>query len=258
MRAAVEYDGSRFCGFQWQPSVRTVAATLETELSRMLDEPVKLTGAGRTDTGVHASGQVVSFTTARSFPFERLAIALNSSLPPDVSVRDVAVVAPEFSARFTARERTYVYAILNRPDRSALLAERAYHVYRPLDLARMREAAAALVGTHDFRSFCATVPDNGITVRTVRALEIERREAFVRVRISADGFLHRMVRPIVGTLVECGVGRRQPRDLPAMLEARARAAAGLTAPPHGLYLAGVKYEDGYDSYAEPPVFAWSP
>ncbi len=257
MRAAVEYDGSRFCGFQWQPSVRTVAATIEAELARMLDEPVKLTGAGRTDTGVHASGQVVSFTTARSFPFQRLAIALNSSLPADISVRDVAVVPDGFSARFSARERTYVYAILNRPDRSALLAERAYHVYRPLDLARMREAAALLVGEHDFRSFCASVPDNGITVRTVRMLEIERRDAIVRVRIAADGFLHRMVRTIVGTLVECGSGRRDPRAVRSMLDARSRAAAGLTAPPHGLYLAGVRYEDGYDSYAEPAVFPWS-
>ncbi len=236
--------------------MRTVAGTLEAELSRMLDEPVTLTGAGRTDTGVHASGQVVSFTTARSFPFERLAIALNSSLPSDVSVRDVAIVRDGFSARFSARERAYVYAILNRPDRSALLAERAYHVYRPLDLARMREAAAWLIGEHDFRSFCATVPDNGITVRTIRSLELERRGAFVRVRISADGFLHRMVRTIVGTLVECGSGRREPSEVGRMLEARARAAAGLTAPPHGLYLAGVKYDDGYDSYAEPTVFPW--
>ncbi len=238
--------------------MRTVAATIEAELSRTLDEPVKLTGAGRTDMGVHASGQVVSFTTARSFPFERLAIALNSALPSDVSVRDVAIVAPAFSARFSARERTYVYAIYNRPDRSALLAERAYHVYRALDLARMREAASALVGEHDFRSFCATIPDNGITVRTVRELEIEQRGAFVRIRISADGFLHRMVRTIVGTLVECANGRREPGAVRAMLEARERAAAGLTAPPHGLYLAGVKYVDGYDSYTEPATFAWAP
>jgi len=218
-------------------------------------EPIKITGAGRTDTGVHASGQVISFHTSRSFPFERLAIALNSNLESDLSVRDVTVVDAQFSARFSARERTYVYAILNRRDRSALLAHRAFHVYRNLDLDAMLRAAEYLVGEHDFRSFCGTLPEGGGTVRRVNWLAIENRDDLVRLQISADGFLHRMVRTIVGTLVECGIGRRDPNALPGILTARNRAAAGLTAPAHGLYLAGVKYEDGYDSYAEPPVFA---
>ena len=234
---------------------RTVGGVLEGALSRMLRETVKVSAAGRTDTGVHASGQVVSFTTARSFPFERLAIALNSSLPHDVSVRDVAIVPPRFSARFSARERTYVYAMLNRPDRSALSAHTAFHVYAPLDLERMREAASALVGEHDFRSFCATLPENGSgTVREIRTLDLERRGEYIRLQISANGFLHRMVRTIVGTLVECGKGRRDPASIAKILAAKERAAAGLTAPPHGLYLAGVKYGDGFDSYAEPPLF----
>jgi tRNA pseudouridine38-40 synthase len=237
-----------------QASGRTVAGELEHAFSTLLAEPIKISGAGRTDTGVHASGQVVSFTTARSFPFERFAIAANATLPPDISVRDATLVDARFSARFSARERTYVYALLNRPDRSALLATRAFHVYRaPLDLDAMRAAAAHLIGERDFRSFCATLPDGGITVRTVRTLEIERCDPFVRVRISADGFLHRMVRTIVGTLVECGLHRRDPGSIPAILAARERPAAGLTAPPHGLYLAGVRY-DGYDSFSMPPLF----
>lgn len=234
---------------------RTVGGVLEETLSKLLRETVKISAAGRTDTGVHASGQVVSFTTARSFPFERLAIAMNSAMPHDVSIRDVSIVQPSFSARFSARERTYVYAMLNRPDRSALSARSAYHVYAPLDLERMRAAASMLVGEHDFRSFCATLPENGSgTVREVRMLELERRGEFIRLQISANGFLHRMVRTIVGTLVECGTGRRDVDSVRAALEAKARAAAGLTAPPHGLYLAGVKYDDGFDSYAEPPLF----
>ena len=175
-----------------------------------------------------------------------------------MSVRDAAVVSYGFSARFSARERTYVYAILNRPDRSALLARRAYHVYRALDLDAMQEAARALIGTHDFRSFCGTLPDGGNTVRTVRSLTLERRGAFIRVQIAADGFLHRMVRTVVGTLVECGSGRREPASLAAVIAARDRSAAGLTAPAHGLYLAGVKYDDGYDSFQEPAVFPWVP
>ena len=218
-----------------------------------MDEPVKIAGAGRTDTGVHASGQVISFTTSRAFPFDRLAIAMNSNLPHDVSVRDVAVVDSQFSARFSATERTYVYGIYAQRDRSALLSHRAYHVYRTLDLERMRAAAAHLIGEHDFRSFCGMLPEHGPTIRTVRSLRIEEMGPYVRIQISADGFLHRMVRTVVGTLVECGTGRRDPNSMPAILAARARSAAGLTAPAHGLYLAGVKYTDGYDSFREPPL-----
>jgi tRNA pseudouridine38-40 synthase len=219
-----------------------------------MNEPVKITGAGRTDTGVHASGQVISFTTSRSFPFERLAIALNANLPNDISVRDVAVVDRTFSARFSARERTYVYAILNRVDRSSLLSHRAFHVYRDLDLDAMLTAAHHVVGEHDFRSFCGALPEGGVTIRNVRALEMHMRSGLLRIQITADGFLHRMVRTIVGTLVECGVGRRDPNSLAEVITARDRRRAGLTAPAHGLYLAGVAY-DGYNSYLEPPVFA---
>ena len=218
-----------------------------------MNEPVKIAGAGRTDTGVHASGQVISFSTTRAFPFERLAIALNSTLPEDISVRDVAIVEPRFSARFSALERTYVYMIHNEQQRSALLAHRAYHVYHALDLDAMREAAQHLLGEHDFRSFCGMLPEHGPTIRTVKTLELEPHGPYLRIQISADGFLHRMVRTIVGTLVECGIGRRDPAAIPAILTARARAAAGLTAPAHGLYLAGVKYNDGYDSFKEPPL-----
>ena len=238
-----------------QAAGRTVGGELERALSALFDESVKISAAGRTDTGVHASGQVISFHTARSFPFERLSIALNSTLPQDISVRDVALAGDGFSARFSARERTYVYAILNRPERSALFAHRAFHVYRQtLDLDAMRAAASHVVGKHDFRSFCGVLPENGITVREVRALGIAARGDLVRIAISADGFVHRMVRTIVGTLVECGLGRRDPGSLAEILAARDRRAAGLTAPAHGLYLAGVRY-DGYDSFREPPVFA---
>jgi tRNA pseudouridine38-40 synthase len=254
VRCAVEYDGTAFLGFQVQAQGRTVAGELERALGKLLEEPVKITGAGRTDTGVHASGQVISFRTTRSFPFDRLAVAMNSTLPDDVGIRDVTLVPSNFSARFSAQERTYVYAILNRSSRAALLAHRVFHVYRrSLDLEAMRAAAGYLTGEHDFRSFCGVVPESGITVRTVSSLEISAHGELVRVQISADGFLHRMVRTIVGTLVECGLGRRDPATMPAILDACDRGAAGLTAPPAGLYLAGVSY-DGYDSFEMPPIF----
>jgi len=251
---AVEYDGTDFCGFQRQPVVRTVAGVLEAALAKLFCEPVKITGAGRTDTGVHATAQVVSLATSAVFPFERLSLALNSELPDDVSVRDCAIVDADFSARFSARERTYVYAILNQRSPSALLAKRAYHVWRELDLERMRDAARPLIGEHDFRSFCGVLPESGVTVRTVRNIQLDRIGKLIRVELSADGFLHHMVRTIVGTLVECGLGKREANDVPAILEARDRSAAGYNAPPHGLYLAGVRYDE-YDSFSEPAICA---
>ncbi|MDQ2873056.1 MAG: tRNA pseudouridine(38-40) synthase TruA [Candidatus Eremiobacteraeota bacterium] len=254
MRAVVEYDGTKFCGLQYQTNARTVAGELEAALSALLRHPVKLTAAGRTDAGVHATGQVITFATPAAFPFERLALAMNANLPDDVSVRDVAVVDANVSARFSAVERTYVYAILNRRAPSAVLRHFAYHVLRGLDLAAMRAAAGQLIGEHDFRSFCGMLPESGPTLRAVRSLEVERRGELVRLAISADGFLHRMVRNIVGTLIECGTGRRDAAEMPAILAARARAAAGITAPARGLYLAGVRYRDGFDSFAEPPLF----
>jgi tRNA pseudouridine38-40 synthase len=235
--------------------VRTVGGVLEAVLLRLFRETVKVSCAGRTDTGVHASGQVVSFRTSRSFPFDRLALALNSELPHDLTVRETAIVDDGFSARFAADERTYVYAIFNRRPPSALLARSVYHVWAPLDLEKMRAGAEHVIGAHDFRSFCGMLPDGGVTLRTVRRLALEKRGDLIRVEIAADGFLHRMVRTIVGTLVECGSGRRDPGSVSDIVEARSRSAAGITAPAQGLYLAGVRYPDGFDSYQEPPIFA---
>lgn len=253
LRLSVEYDGARFAGFQWQPQVRTVAGALEAALERLFGQSLKVSAAGRTDAGVHATGQVVSFAAPRDVPVEGLLAALRGLLPRDLGVREAAIVDPSFSARFSALERTYVYAIDARRARSPLRAPYAYHVWKPLDVERMRAAAPPMVGEHDFRAFCGAEPENGITIRSVHRLTLERRGDLVRVEISAAGFLHRMVRAIVGTLVECGTGRREPQDVPAILAARNRQLAGHNAPAHGLYLAGVRYAD-YDSYAEPPIF----
>lgn len=221
----------------------------------MLDEPIKITAAGRTDTGVHATGQVISFKTSRNFPFERLRIALNNELPADISIREAGTAPENFSARFSAVERTYIYAILNRRFPSALLARSAYRVWSPMDLEAFNAAASPLIGEHDFRSFCGMLPDSGPTVRELKVLRAERRGELVRIEITADGFLHRMVRTLVGTLVECAVGRREPASLGGLLAARAREVTGHTAPAQGLYLAGVRYDDGFSSFGEPPVFS---
>jgi len=253
-RLVVEYDGTAFCGFQFQPELRTIARELEAEISRAFDEPVKLTCAGRTDAGVHALGQVVSFVAHDRFPIERLAIALNSALPPDLSVRDCARAADGFSARHAAIERRYAYVVLARRERSAALAHRAHHERRPLDLARTRAAAAQLVGSHDFRSFCGVPPDRGATtVRMLHALEIEDDAPLLRFHLRGQGFLHRMVRIIVGTLLEIGAGRREPEEIAAILAARDRRRAGPTASASGLYFVGARYPE-FDS--APPAAAF--
>jgi tRNA pseudouridine38-40 synthase len=168
-------------------------------------------------------------------------------------VRQSEIVEDAFSARFSARQRTYVYAILNRRAPSALLARYAWHVAQPLDLTPMRAASACFVGQHDFRSFAAAASEER-TVREIYRLRIEPHGELIRLEISANGFLHHMVRTIVGTLAECGEGRRNASAVAAVLAGGDRAAAGLTAPAAGLYLAGVRYGDGYDSFAEPPIF----
>jgi tRNA pseudouridine38-40 synthase len=242
----VEYDGTDFCGFQFQPHMRTVAGELEATLSRLFDEPVKIAAAGRTDAGVHAVGQVISFATERDFPTERLALAANSLLPLDVSLREAARVPAGFSARLHALERRYTYVILNRTQPLATLRRFSHHEHRELDLARMRHAARDFEGTHDFISFCGVMPNDGNTVRTVRAVEIESEPPLLRLHFAAKGFLHRMVRVMTGTLLEIAVGRRPADAVPALLAARDRTVAGPTVPPQGLFLVGVAYAD-FDS-----------
>ncbi len=246
-RLVVEYDGSAFHGLQFQPALRTIAGSLETGLSRLFHEAVTITAAGRTDAGVHATGQVVSFSTARDFPVERLALALNANTPADVMVRDAALAHDGFSARFDALERVYDYIVLNRPFGSAVWRARAWHVARTIDEARFREAAAPLVGEHDFVTYCGALPERGSTVREVRSIELVRREDLVRVTVRGNAFLHRMVRVIVGTLVGCATGYRDVGFAERALRTRERGAAGPTAPAHGLYLAGVRYA-GFDTY----------
>ena len=169
-----------------------------------------------------------------------------------MSVREAALEADGFSARFDALARTYEYLILNQPLRSAVLRRWTHHVHRPIDDGLMLDAARELLGTHDFVAFCGVLPDFGGTERTIQTIECERAGSLVRVRIAADGFLHHMVRVVAGTLVEIATGRRDPGDIPAILAARDRRRAGYTAPASGLFLAGVRYP-GFDSYARPEL-----
>lgn len=240
----VEYDGSGYSGFARQAQAPSIAAELETALATLLGHPVRLVAAGRTDAGVHATGQVVSLTTESDFRIERLPIAVSALLRE----RGIAVVravtrTAGFSARFDALARTYRYKILNRAAPSPLERLRVFHVGALLDVASMREAAAALLGTHDFAALSAADPAAEKTVRTIRHIEVARTGDIVELDVTADSFLHHMVRVLMGTLVEVGRHRRPAGSIRALLASRRREQAGFTAPPHGLYLTHVDYAE---------------
>jgi tRNA pseudouridine38-40 synthase len=240
----IEYDGTRFHGFQRQTSLRSVAGELERALATLCGEPVEVTGAGRTDAGVHATGQVVSFETSFDGSLARMPIALNGILRDEGIAVLRAVERPRgFSARHDALARSYLYRILNRTAPSPLLRRRVLYVRAPLEIDAMRAASTPLIGEHDFTSFCAQLPERGRPVRIVEQLSLERRDDLIDLTITADSFLHQMVRIIVGTLVDIGRGRRGAGDVQSILDARDRATAGPTVPPHGLYLTHVRYAE---------------
>lgn len=242
-RATVAYDGTAYYGFQRQrEGVATVQATLEEALTRIAGEAVRLKAAGRTDTGVHARGQVIAFDLSWDHGIGALRRALNANLPADIAVRDVAEAAPQFHPRFDAQWRLYIYTIDNRPVRHPLHRLYRWHVPQPLDLSGMNEAAALLIGTHDFATF-GQPPQGENTVRQVREAGWSRDEQVLTFRITANAFLQRMVRSIVGALKVVGEGRWSVAEFEAALRARDRSRAAQTAPPQGLMLAAVEYSE---------------
>jgi tRNA pseudouridine38-40 synthase len=240
----VEYDGTGYHGFQRQTSLPTIAGEIDQALTVLCGHDVSVVGAGRTDAGVHATGQVVSFETGSDAALRRMPIALSAMLRgKHIAVLRAVERPPGFSARHDALARTYLYRILNRAAPSPLHDHRVFFVRSPLDVDAMAAAARPLLGERDFTSFCAQLPERGRPMRTIERLEIARRGDFVDLEVTADSFLHQMVRIIAGTLVEVGRGKRSSEDLAAILAARDRARAGVTAPAHGLYLTGVRYAD---------------
>lgn len=250
----IEYDGTRFCGWQRQASGRTVQQTLEEALGTIADHTLAITCAGRTDTGVHATGQVVHFDTLASRDGEAWIRGTNTLLPADIRILWGREVDAGFHARFSARRRHYRYVILNRKTGSALLADRVCREHADLDICRMREAATRLLGEHDFTSFRAAACQAKTPVRTVYSLDITRTGRFIYLDIVANAFLHRMVRCIAGVLLGIGRGDASPDWVSDLLAARDRTAGGVTAPPGGLYLAAV----GYPARFGLPQSGWLP
>lgn len=244
LRLTIEYDGTDFCGWQVQPNGRSVQAALEAAMLRLTGETVKVYGAGRTDAGVHAHGQVAAVRTRCSIPASGFAFALNTRLPPDVCVRAAAEVAPDFNPRYGAKMKLYRYTLHNSPIRPALGRRYCWHVKFPLDLDAMRAAAAHLAGRHDYTSFSNQERNQeGLdNVREVTRLEIAREGERVTLDFEGMSFLYNMVRNLTGTLVDVGCGRLSPEAMPGILAARDRAAAGQGAPAKGLCLEWIRYE----------------
>lgn len=242
IKLTIQFDGTQYHGWQTQSGDRTVQKTLEDALSRILNRPITIYGAGRTDAGVHALGQTAHFKTDSAMDLTRLKKALNSVLPRDIVVVDLSEADAAFHARYSARSRSYRYFIWNASDRLPFLRAYAWHIPYRLDLDAMRSAATLLVGTHDFSSFQASDRIKTNPIRTVFSVRLKRTSRHLIVfEIRANAFLKHMVRNIVGTLVAVGSGKMTVDEFKRVFEKRDRAAAGITAPAHGLFLKDVEY-----------------
>jgi tRNA pseudouridine38-40 synthase len=252
LKLTLAYDGTRFVGWQRQAAGDSVQATLEDALARFEGGPVTVHGAGRTDAGVHALGQVASASVTFAHDAATLARALNAQLPEDLRVVAVEDAPEGFHARFDARSKTYRYLIRNDPAANPFERPYVWHVPQPLDVAAMQAAAASFVGRHDFAAFRSVGTDVPDSIRTLASSTIRRADAqapwldgvssLLTYEVTGDGFLRHMVRAIVGTLVEVGRGWRDPAGMDLLLQAKDRGAAGATAPPHGLFLVRVDYD----------------
>ena len=242
VKITLAYDGTRYVGWQRQAEGVSIQGLVEEALARFEGQPVTVHGAGRTDTGVHALGQVASAQLSGGHETRDLLRGLNALLPRDVRVMHVDEAAADFHARFSARAKAYRYAIRNAPIVSPFEYPFVWHVPDRLDVAAMQAAAATLTGTHDFACFRSAGTTIRNTTRTITESRIDAVEDLITYHVAANGFLHHMVRAIAGTLVDVGRRRRPPESLPALLDGGLRAEAGPTAPPQGLFLVSVTYD----------------
>ena len=241
IKLIIEYDGTNYCGWQRQKNGVSVQEAIEKVLEKILRENAKLTGAGRTDSGVHAKGQAANFRTSSRLAPERIKNALNANLPSDISIKSVKGVKEGFNAQFDAKSKIYRYLICNSKDRSPFLGRYSVNFDYTLDIPSMRKAAKALLGRHDFSSFKSLHSSAKTSVRNLKGLTIRKKGIWISIDVEADGFLYNMVRAIVGTLVEIGRGKVPVRMIEKILNGRNRSFAGPTLPAKGLTLMKVKY-----------------
>lgn len=253
----VEYDGTAFAGWQWQPGRRTVQDVLEAAVSRVANESTRVHCAGRTDAGVHALAQVVHFDADAQRTPRAWLLGTNTALPDDLRILWVCEVPQDFNARSSAIARCYRYVILNRPMRSALMRRQVTWCFQPLDEVRMQQAADHLIGERDFTSFRAQGCQSNSPFRRMHFITVRREGERIVIELAANAFLHHMVRNIVGVLMAVGAGKHEPDWARVVLAERDRTAAGVTAPADGLYLAGVCYPERF-GLPRDPVFSRLP
>ncbi|RJQ52501.1 MAG: tRNA pseudouridine(38-40) synthase TruA [Desulfobacteraceae bacterium] len=242
-KLTIEYDGSLYCGWQRQKQGRSIQAEIENALGRMMQQNIVLIGSGRTDAGVHALGQAANFICDTQLSAENVQKGLNSMLPEDIVIMGCERVPDDFHARYRAKKKTYRYRILNRTLPSAIGRQYVWHIRRPLDAAAMRRCLPSITGTHDFKSFEGSGSPRSSSIRTVFEAAIhDCGDGMLVFEITADGFLRFMIRNIVGTLVEVGLGRNTEEGFDRILRFRDRNRAGITAPAHGLVLVRVEYD----------------
>ncbi len=242
VKLVVAYDGTKYSGWQAQQNAVTIEQKLNEALTDLLGEDIKVTGASRTDAGVHSLGNVCIFDTDTRIPAEKICFALNARLPEDIVVQDSREVDMDFHPRFSKSKKTYEYRVLNRKFPMPTMRRDTYFYHYPLDVEKMQKAARYLVGEHDFKSFCSVHTQAETTVRTIYSCTVDKDGEIIKIRVKGNGFLYNMVRIIAGTLIEVGAGKREPEEIITMLEMTDRAVAGPTAPAHGLTMIGLEYE----------------
>ncbi len=242
VKLVVAYDGTNYRGWQVQPNGITVEEVLNRELSALLSEQIVVTGASRTDSGVHSLGNVAVFDTETRMPAEKISFAVNRRLPEDIVVQDSCEVSLDWHPRYQGSRKTYEYRILNHTFRQPTRRLDTYFYHHPLDVEKMQQAAVCLEGEHDFRSFCSIHTQAENFVRTIYACKVERAGNVIVIRVTGSGFLYNMVRIIAGTLIRVGSGALAPEQIEIILNACDRSAAGPTAPAHGLTMIGIEYE----------------
>jgi len=241
VKIIIEYEGTNYLGWQKQAEGPTIQETIENALENITGENIFLFGSGRTDSGVHALGQVANFKTHSNIKPAKFQMGLNSILPKDITIIDAQDVDSDFHAQFSAKSKTYVYKIFNSPHPSALMRKVSWFIPQTLDISQMQKSAEYLLGKHDFKAFALSSTEVKTTVRTVLKADIEPNYNMIIFCIEATGFLKRMVRLIVGTLVQVGKGRITPADFADILQSGEKTKFVYAAPPHGLYLKEVKY-----------------
>ena len=241
LKVIMAYRGTAYHGYQKQDNAITVQEVVEKCVSRVLDTPTDIIGCSRTDTGVHANEFCFSLKTERQIPVRNFIRGVNGYLPSDISILSCEDAADDFHARFSCKGKEYMYLIHNSECRNPFAEDLQYHYRRNMDLDLMRRAAAHIVGTHDFRSFCSANTDKTDTTRTIYSLDIEKEKDLVKVLVKGDGFLYNMVRIISGTIVDVGLGKIKPEEIPEIINSKDRSKAGKTAQAHGLYLNKVFY-----------------